>query len=628
MDIIGQVKIADVLRKLYMGDLQRVAGYEFKPQKGACVRLPPNKGEALPRSTPEAEGIPSAVVERFYRALPRLPDVFVHSALVLRHGRVIAEGHFSPYTAEYPHMLYSLSKSVVSTAVGMAVDEGLLSLDEKLADLFPDKLAPHPLRSPRVGALTVRHLLTMEAGVRFNELGSVAEWDWVKGYLQSDFYFTPGEQFYYNSMNSYMLCAILRRKTGMGVVEYLTPRLFEPLGIDSHEWETCPLGTEKGGWGLYLRPEDLAKLGQLYLNGGRWTVRGEARQLLSEEWIREATVNQVASPSDRCPDGYGYQIWMCPMEGAYQFNGAFGQYVVVMPKEDMVLVITGGSQNLFPQGPLMELIGDTFCGQDALSSEPLARNMHALRSLAETLKELVFAGAVCPKRTGEPQEGGFLEALRAGFHRKGAAQTGTLPPASARRHGSSYTLERNPAGLFPFILQGVHANFTTGLERIAFAFEEDVCEISFTEGEERNTVRCGMDGRPRYGEVHYRGETYAVGSTAGWFTDEDDRDVLKLSISFVETPNTRLIKILFDGDDLLMRFDELPSVRAASQMMVNLVASAGGGPLERMLGETAGSDRVKRRIDRLTAPKVKGKRLVVPEETAEDSAGQSGQTAT
>jgi len=284
MDLFSQMKTVDLLLKFLRGDMQHITPYPFVPQKKK--NIPQGNIGDLPHSTPESEGVPSAYIQQFFEELNACDEIHVHSVMLLRHGKVIAEGSFKPYFSGYPHMVFSLSKSITGMAVGMAVSDGLISLDEKVIDIFPEKGVM--FRSPKINNITVRHLLNMTSGIKFNEVGSVVERDWVKAFLMSDCSFEPGTEFYYNSMNSYMLSAIVCKRTGVGLMEYLNERLFVPLGIHDVTWETCPLGIEKGGWGLYLHIADMAKLGQLYLQGGHWTVNGEVKQLIPEDWIRES----------------------------------------------------------------------------------------------------------------------------------------------------------------------------------------------------------------------------------------------------------------------------------------------------------------------------------------------------
>jgi CubicO group peptidase (beta-lactamase class C family) len=294
---------------------------------------------ALPRSAPEAHGIPSHALTAFLDAAEG--DVrHLHGLVVLRRGHVVSEGYWEPYGPAIPHMLFSLSKSFTSTAVGMLVGEGRLSVDDHVLDFFPGQAPAAP--SPRLRAMRVRHLLTMTTGQDADPTRPIrqANVDWVRAFLDAPLPYEPGERFVYNSGATYMLSAIAQKITGQRLLHYLGPRLFAPLGIESPTWETSPQGVDAGGWGLKARTADVARFGQLYLQKGAW--RG--RQLVPAEWVAAATAPQVPNGPSGSPDweqGYGYQFWRC-RHGAYRGDGAHGQFCLVLPEQEAVVAITGG----------------------------------------------------------------------------------------------------------------------------------------------------------------------------------------------------------------------------------------------------------------------------------------------
>jgi CubicO group peptidase (beta-lactamase class C family) len=302
---------------------------------------------ALPRSTPEVQGVPSAAIHRFLDDVEaNVPGL--NSVMLLRHGTVIAEGWWAPYGPQIPHMMFSLSKSVTSIAVGIAVAEGRLDVEDFVVSLLPDD-AP-PAIGDNLAAMRVRHLLTMSTGHAedtMSALESTGDDNWARAILSVPVDFAPGTRFVYNTGASYLLSAILQRLTGQRLLDYLAPRLFAPLGIVGAVWEQCPRGIDTGGFGLALITEDVAKFGQLLLLRGEW--HGE--RLISGEWIDDATAAQVPNgdptPGDDWVQGYGYQFWRS-QHGAFRGDGAFGQFCVVMPKQDAVLVITAGVQELQP----------------------------------------------------------------------------------------------------------------------------------------------------------------------------------------------------------------------------------------------------------------------------------------
>ena len=300
-------------------------------------------GDSLPRAA--ADEAVEAAVDAFVAATEQVEEpnhITLHSIMLLRHGEVIAERWMNGAAPEIPHVMHSVSKTFTSAAVGFAIDEGLLSVDDKVVDFFPDKL-PEVVDS-NLAAMTVRHLMTMTCGQR-REPAEVrgGDGDWVSGFLAAPVEFAPGEWFAYNSLGTYMVSAILQKVTGQKLVDYLDTRLFQPLGIERPQWDESPQGINCGGWGLWLKTEDMAKMGQLLLDGGKW----HGRQLLPEGWASEMTTFKV--PTDRPNDtradwtaGYCYFMWVCT-HGGVRADGSEGQYVIVLPEKDAVIVLTTDS---------------------------------------------------------------------------------------------------------------------------------------------------------------------------------------------------------------------------------------------------------------------------------------------
>ncbi len=344
---------------------------------------------ALPRSTPEAQGLPSSAILAFVAeadATLRYP----HSFMLLRRGHVVAEGAWAPYRLGALHQLFSLSKSFTSTAVGLLVAEGRLSVDDAVLPFFPDAAPARVSRN--LAAMRVRHLLTMTTGHAVDTMEPILrqrEGHWVKGFLRRPVKFAPGTHFLYNTGATYMLSAIVQKVTGQRVRDYLQPRLFAPLGIDQAEWGMCPRGITVGGWGLNVTLEAIARFGQLYLQRGVW--RGQ--RLLPEAWVEAATAPQADNsdgPSPEWQQGYGYQFWGC-RHGAYRGDGAFGQYCVVMPDQEMVLAMNSGLGDM--QAPL-DLVWRHLL--PAAGPAPLPEDRSAQAALAEKV-----AGLALPLVKGE-----------------------------------------------------------------------------------------------------------------------------------------------------------------------------------------------------------------------------------
>lgn len=353
----------------------------------------------LQRATPESQGIASAAILQFVEALENQTHE-LHSFMLLRHGQVVAEGWWSPYRPEYPHMLFSLSKSFTATAVGLALAEGRFSIDDPLLSFFPEEAPAEP--SEFLAAVRLRHLLSMSTGHADDTWGYMLDrpdGNWLKGFLEVPVLHAPGTHFLYNTGATYMLSAVVQKTTGMKLVDYLKPRLFEPLGIENATWEESPQGINSGGIGLSATTEAIARFGQLYLQKGVW----QGRQLLSEAWVDAATSFQIANGEGAESDwmqGYGYQFWRC-RHGAYRGDGVFGQYCIVMPQQDAVLAITGGVDLFDMQQPLnrvWELL------LPAMSDGSLPDDAAAQAILSEKLSSLNIAPvqgeATSPTATG------------------------------------------------------------------------------------------------------------------------------------------------------------------------------------------------------------------------------------
>ncbi|MBE6611542.1 MAG: serine hydrolase [Ruminococcaceae bacterium] len=297
-------------------------------------------------AAPESVGIDSAAIAEF-EARIRKESCGHQGYMLWRRGKLVASSIASPYRVTDKRHVYSISKSWTSTAIGIAVDEGLLSVEDSVISFFPE-LLPETV-SDNLAAMKVKHVLSMNTGHDTDTLGRVgtAEPEWAKRFLSLAVEHEPGTHFAYNSTATYMLSAILTKLTGMRMLDYIRPRLLNPLGIKDVTWDESPDGVNTGGWGIHVSPEDMLKLGILYLNKGVWN----GKRILSEEWVEAASSYQSDNSANGNADwklGYGYQFWRC-QHNCYRGDGAYGQYIIVSPDTGSVMVIiseTGDMQKV------------------------------------------------------------------------------------------------------------------------------------------------------------------------------------------------------------------------------------------------------------------------------------------
>ena len=512
--------------------------------------------QAFVRATPESQGISSDLFAALLRELDASKDTEMHHFMALRHGKVICECNFAPYPKGMWHITHSMCKSITGMAIGMLIEEEKLKLDENIYDIFPDHInAFSKIFRP---VITVENLLTMTSGVTFNESGIVSGNDWLGSFLNASVNGKPGTEFQYNSLNTYVLSAIVTKRTGETLTEYLTPRLFGPLGITKYYWETCPKGITKGGWGLFLCAEDMAKLGQLYLQRGKWN----GQQLVSEYWIEISTARHLKTQNGTY--GYGYQLWMEQRPGSFEYNGMLGQNVIIYPDMDMVLVTNAGNKEMFQDCIMLNIIRKYF---------PV--NYHP----ADVLPENPLSYSLLKRLCGELENGennNRSTSLRGRWKRnvvsrrkhsdkKYSYRISAAVDRPSDHHsfmravsGRTYVMEQQNIGIAPLFVQVFHNNMTDGISEISFTYDAGNFCVSFTEGEVIHKLPVGF-GRAADGCVDLHGEHYLVATLGEFARDENDIPVLKLEITFIEECVKRKAHIFFHEDDKIeIRWNETP----------------------------------------------------------------------
>lgn len=570
--------------------------------------------QAFVRATPESQGISSDLFAALLRELDASKDTEMHHFMALRHGKVICECNFAPYPKGMWHITHSMCKSITGMAIGMLIEEEKLKLDENIYDIFPDHInAFSKIFRP---VITVENLLTMTSGVTFNESGIVSGNDWLGSFLNASVNGKPGTEFQYNSLNTYVLSAIVTKRTGETLTEYLTPRLFGPLGITKYYWETCPKGITKGGWGLFLCAEDMAKLGQLYLQRGKWN----GQQLVSEYWIEISTARHLKTQNDTY--GYGYQLWMEQRPGSFEYNGMLGQNVIIYPDMDMVLVTNAGNKEMFQDCIMLNIIRKYFPVNyhpaDVLPESPLSYGL--LKRLCGELENVENNNRSTSLRGGWKRNVIFK---RKHSDKKYSYRISAAVDRPSDHHsfmravsGRTYVMKQQNIGIAPLFVQVFHNNMTDGISEISFTYDAGNFYVSFTEGEVIHKLSVGF-GRAADGCVDLHGEHYLVATLGEFARDENDIPVLKLEVTFIEECVKRKVHIFFHEDNgIEIRWNETPGKKMILAGLSSITEELSGNFLyNSLLGDhNITTELLHRLMEQTIEPAVRGY-LKRPEET-------------
>ena len=470
---------------------------------------------ALPRSTPEAEGVSSQHILNFLDAAAASDHEF-HSVMILRHGKVVAEGWWNPYRPDLPHTMYSVSKSFTATAIGFAVAEKKITVDDRVVSFFPNEVPNY--NDPNLSALRIKDLLSMSAGQQPDPTGPVVvSENWARNFLSTPILHQPGSEFLYNSAATYMLSAIVQQVTGQKVMDYLTPRLFQPLSIAGIDWEVSPQGANTGGWGLRLKTEDMAKFGQLFLQNGVW----KGKQILPASWIEEASTMkimqnpkapQAEKDSSDWLQGYGYQMWRS-RNNSYRGDGAFGQYILVLPEKDAVIIITSETDNMQTELNLVwKYLLPAFQDKNLAGNKVYKQLKTRLASLALPLPVSAPNAALESKLAGK-----------------------TFATISPDRELESFTL-----------------NFTNGICHLTLNTDSIAHQIDFGSGKwmQGTTTKYGPY-LVAAAQTNRKGLTpFKTEASYQWVNDK----TVELTLRYIESPHTEIITGRFEGDDASLAF--------------------------------------------------------------------------
>ena len=466
---------------------------------------------ALEISTPEAEGVSSNGILKFLDAAAKSKTEF-HSFIMLRHGKVIAQGWWKPYAADLKHTMYSCSKSFTATAIGFLVSEHRISVNDKVISFFPDEL-PDTV-SAYLSELKVKDVLSMSDGQEPDPTFAVVSNDsnWVRSFLALPIKYKPGTKFLYNTLGTYMLSAIVQKVTGEKLIDYLKPRLFDPLGITGMDWEVDPRGINVGGWGLRIKTEDMAKFAQLFLQKGKWN----GKQILPASWIEEASTlkivqhpeySQVKRDSSDWEQGYCYQMWRC-RHNAYRGDGAYGQFMIVMPEKDAVVAITAETPNMQEE---INLVWDNILPAIHEGKLPASENT---KKLHEKLSSLALAVPVK-----------------------------TISPLEAKISGKTFALEPNENHI-----QNLTFNFHDGRCDVEMKTDTANYRLAFGSGKwiQDETTKRGpsLVGRAKASFVGL--PPLKIDGAYSW----PDENTLELTLRYIESPHTEKFTCHFNDNNI------------------------------------------------------------------------------
>lgn len=558
MNLKLQVKTLDLFTKLVNGNLNKIAYIEFTPQKAKFQKK--KNSQPLPRSTPEEQGISSLYLKSFLEELEQAESVHTQGIMITRNGSVILEGAFKPYDLDTWRATHSLSKTLVGIATGIAIEEGFFSIDDTVASIFNKTYLP--IIGTRKKEITIRNLLSMSSGVTYNEIGSVIDTEWTESFLESPVSFEPGKEFSYNSMNTYMLSAIIQKKTGQSLMEFLKTRVFLPLGIDNVYWEESPEKKNKGGWGLYITLEDRTKLGQLILNKGYWN----GKKIVSENWISSMTTKSMDTPNGMNEYGYGYQGWIGKRKGSFIFNGVLGQNTIVYPDLNMVISIVSSNTDMFVKSRLMEIVDKYFASPEFKPGMPLRKEGKNYALLQNHVAQLNFQEEFKTVERGSRKRSGwqrFLPKKRNLF----PELVSDIPDNVEEISFKQYYVDANDASVVPLFVQTMQNNFSQGITKFQFMKKDGQVVLLIEEHELKWEIPIGFK-RAKYSELNLHGEIYEIATWGVLKKTEEDVPVLKLQISFLETTNCRNMRFYFYNGYALIKFNEIPDPDALLDQVI------------------------------------------------------------
>lgn len=572
-------RAVDLLTSIALGSEDNPSVIPQFPQK---TDISDREAKTLPRAHPEKHGISS---KRLYSMLCELEGEMrsnIHSIILLADGEVIMEASRDGYDGSMYHLSHSMSKTVTGMAVGLLVDSGILNTEMRLVDILPG----YAYKDKRFEDITVGHLLSMTAGVTFNEAGTVTELKWTESFFASGIKFNPGSKFLYNSMNSYILARIVTKVSGKSLLELVSERIFAPLEITNYFWEIGPEGIYKGGWGLYLSAESWAKLGELIRCGGEY--RGH--RILSRDWVRKTVMTRASAPREDGSFNYGYHIWCGRESDEILFNGMLGQNVWIHPKNKLVCVILSGNNELFANSPSVEIV------RKYLSTD-----------MRDTLHRR-------DHRVLRQKEHSFFSSRR--FVRPEQRHRGILYWLGIRRERElddrfddligSYSFAHNNVGILPLMVRAFNNNLGSSIRRMEFRRDGDSLTMIVLDGGVEHKINVGIY---EYLEnvVDISGDKFIVNAICEARVTAEGEPVYRIELCFPEMPNTRMIEITRpDFRRISVELTELPNHKIVDTLVTKASSGAIMGFITDLLERRFGEGFIEAKLEGTFAPTLIG----------------------
>lgn len=536
-----------------------------------------SREENVRTDTPEAQGISSRYIADFLEEINADETLNMHNVIIARNGKILCKAYFGAHKGGIWKATFSACKSVVSIAIGMLIDEGKLTLDTKLEDIFPKEMKS--LTKMRIKNISIYDLLTMTTGMTsLEETGAVNEKELFKAYINTPLTYDPGKRFSYNSTNTYVLSYILKKVSGEGLSDYLESRLFAPLGIKNYYWEKSAEDVEFGGWGLYIEPCDFAKIGMMLLNGGVW----EGKRIISKEYVDNATKMHAISHDSAYGFNYGFQMWTNKKEDQFLFNGMLGQNVWCFKNNGIVIVNNAGNDELFQQSNYFAIVRKYF---EKSFPDSIRSDFWGRKRLENTLKTIATSRNFA---TLAPRE---ITRYRFGF----------LPAECHELNGKTLVSKDSrvaTVGILPLVWQVVENNYSQGFDSIEFAVQDNRFFVTYNQTDENYRFELGF-GEPKYTNIYIHNTPFYIAATGCFTQNEDGKKVFKVRIDFLETPCTLILKLIYRNGYYEVHQMEMPGKPFVFEKIMAIKQGIANTPIIGGVTSIAPDDVIEYQVERM-----------------------------